>query len=362
MPALAEALVTKLRAMGDRLSEIDRLLASPEIAKDARKIRELGRERRGLVRPVELFREWEKIGAELREAQELVDDPDADEELRNLAESEIRDLREREEVLARKIQEALVLEDSDHTRDVIVEIRAGTGGEEAALFAADLFEMYNLYAQRKGWKVEILSENKTDLGGFKEIVFSVRGENVYRYLRFESGTHRVQRVPRTEAGGRIHTSAATVAVLPEVEDVEIDLKDEDLKIETFCASGPGGQHVNKTSSAVRITHIPTGTVVSCQDEKSQHRNKSRALTVLKTRLYQARKQEQEQEIASRRREQIGSGDRAEKIRTYNFPQSRVTDHRAGISKYNLEEILHGSLDEIIEPLMEWDKEQRLKNL
>ena len=236
------------------------------------------------------------------------------------------------------------------------------GGEEAALFAADLFRMYSAYAERKGWKVEILDSHKTDLGGFKEIVFSVQGDNVYKYLRFESGTHRVQRVPKTEAGGRIHTSAATVAILPEVEEVEVDIREDDLKIETFRASGPGGQHVNKTASAVRITHLPTGLVVSCQDEKSQHRNREKALRVLRSRLYQKMQEEKERELAQKRRSQIGTGDRSEKIRTYNFPQNRVTDHRAGVTIYNLEEILHGGLDELIEPIMAWDRERKLQNV
>ena len=230
------------------------------------------------------------------------------------------------------------------------------------MFAADLFRMYSAYAERKGWKVEILDSHKTDLGGFKEIVFSVQGDNVYKYLRFESGTHRVQRVPKTEAGGRIHTSAATVAILPEVEEVEVDIREDDLKIETFRASGPGGQHVNKTASAVRITHLPTGLVVSCQDEKSQHRNREKALRVLRSRLYQKMQEEKERELAQKRRSQIGTGDRSEKIRTYNFPQNRVTDHRAGVTIYNLEEILHGGLDELIEPIMAWDRERKLQNV
>jgi len=348
--------------MEARLGEIDRAMADPQTARDPSRMRALGKERGGLIKPVESFQKWRKVAEQLREVRELLEDPQADRELKELAASEEAELSRREEELARELQEALLLEEPDQTRDVIVEIRAGAGGEEAALFAADLFRMYSTYAERKGWKVEILDAHKTDLGGFKEIIFSVQGTDVYKYLRFESGTHRVQRVPITEAGGRIHTSTATVAILPEVEEVEVELREDDLRIETFRASGPGGQHVNKTASAVRITHLPTGLVVSCQDEKSQHRNKDRALRVLRSRLYQQMREEQEREIAQKRRSQIGTGDRSEKIRTYNFPQNRVTDHRAGITKYNLEEILHGSLDELIKPLLAWDRERRLQGV
>ncbi len=362
MATLPDSLALKLRNMAERLAEIDRLLASPDVARDPARIRSLGKERGSLTEPVGMFDSWQHVATELAEAEELAEDAAADSELRELAQSELPDLRKREQELAQRLQERLILQEPDQSRDVIVEIRAGTGGEEAALFAADLFKMYTLYAEQKGWKVEIIEENKTDLRGYKEVVFSVQGDNVYRHLRFESGTHRVQRIPVTEAGGRIHTSAATVAVLPEVEEVEINLKDDDLKIETFRASGPGGQHVNKTASAVRITHVPSGEVVSCQDEKSQHRNKNRALRVLRSRLYTRSRQAQHDAIAKERREQVGSGDRSEKIRTYNFPQSRITDHRAGFSCYNLTEVLEGDLHGVVEQLLAWDKQERLKSL
>ena len=362
MPTLPDSLVAKLRTMAGRLEEIDGLLATPEIASNPSQIRSLSKERGGFVHPVDVFTTWSTVARELAEAEEMIADEQGDREIKEMAESERDKLTEREAALAQQLQEILVLEEPDETRDVLIEIRAGTGGGEAALFAGDLYRMYTLYAEEKGWKVEVISENRTDLGGVKEAVLSIQGDNVYRFLRLESGTHRVQRIPVTEAGGRIHTSAATIAVLPEVEDVEIVVKDDELKIDTFCASGPGGQHVNKTASAVRITHLPTGTVVSCQDEKSQHRNKNRALRVLRSRLYKIRKEEQDQAIAAERRGQIGKGDRSEKIRTYNFPQSRVTDHRAGISKFNLQEILQGKLEDVIEPLLVWDKQEKLKNL
>ena len=362
MQTLPESLAAKLELTAKRLAEIDSLLASPEVANDAGKVRVLIKERGGLTEPAAAYSRWNDVHRRLAEAEELAAGSEADPELRELAQSEVKELAEEEQKLAHEIQEALLMDDSDRTRDVIVEVRAGTGGEEAALFAGDLFRMYNLYAQEKGWKVELIDMNKTDLGGMREIIFSVRGKDVYRVLKFESGGHRVQRVPVTEASGRIHTSAATVAVLPEVEEVEVEIKPEDLRIDKFCASGPGGQHVNKTESAIRITHLPTGIVVSCQDEKSQHRNKDRAMRVLRSRLYDMQKRQQEEAIAKNRREQIGSGDRGDRIRTYNWPQNRITDHRIGLSVHQLQAVLDGKLDLIVEPLLAWDREERLKKL
>ncbi len=361
MTTLPPELVNKLNIMKERIEEIDSLLVQPEVASNSGRVRALVKERGSLAPSVDIFREWEKVSQSLTETDEILQE-ETDAELKDLAESELPELKEREGALSMQLQEKLVLDEPDQARDVIVEIRAGTGGEEAALFAADLFRMYAIYAEEKGWKLEILEESKTNLGGLKEIVFSIQGDQVYKHLRFESGGHRVQRIPVTETGGRIHTSAATVAVLPEVEEVEVDIKDEDLKLETFCASGPGGQHVNKTSSAVRITHEPTGIVVSCQDEKSQHRNKTRAMRVLRSRLYEIQKHEQEEAIAKERRDQIGSGDRSQRIRTYNFPQNRITDHRANISIYSLQEVLEGKFDDLSEKLLEWDREEKLKHL
>lgn len=362
MSTLPEGLASKLAGMADRIQEIDSLLSTPEVAGNSSQVRVLVRERAGLTGPMEKFQSWRQISESLTEARELVADDEADPELKELAQGELDELTEQEVALAQALQEMLLLEAPDQNRDVIVEIRAGTGGDEAALFASDLFRMYVIFAEEKGWKIEIIAESKTDLGGFKEIVFSMQGDSVYRVMQFESGGHRVQRIPVTETGGRIHTSAATVAVLPEVEDVEVDIRDEDIKLDTFCASGPGGQHVNKTASAVRITHLPTGIVVSCQDEKSQHRNKNRAMRVLRSRLYEIQKQEQAQAIAQERKSQIGSGDRSQRIRTYNFPQNRITDHRAGFSLYNLQEVLEGKFEDVAKPLLDWDREQKLKNL
>jgi len=362
MSTLPEGLVSKLQSMDDRMNEVDKLLSDPEVVTNSMRVRSLVKERGGVAQPVDLFREWREIDKALSEAEELAGSEESDLELKELAKSEIPELEEQEKRLSQKLQEKLILEEPDQSRDVIIEIRAGTGGEEAALFASVLFRMYNFFTEERGWTIEILAESKTNLGGFKEIVFSIQGDYVYRFLRFESGGHRVQRIPVTETGGRIHTSAATVAVLPEVEEVEVEIKDEDIKFETFCASGPGGQHVNKTNSAVRITHIPTGVVVSCQDEKSQHRNKHRAMRVLRSRIYDIEKQKQEQSIAKERRSQIGSGDRSQRIRTYNFPQNRLTDHRAGFSLHNLQDILEGKFEDVVIPLLEWDKQEKLKNL
>jgi peptide chain release factor 1 len=344
------------------LAEVDAFLASPEVASDSGRVRALVKERRALLEPAAIYARWSDVDRRLVEAEELVAGSDADPELREMARSELTELVESEKRLALEIQELLLLDDADRSRDVIVELRAGTGGEEAALFAGDLFRMYTLYAQEKGWKVELIEMSKTDRGGMREVIFSVRGKDVYHVFKFESGGHRVQRVPVTEASGRIHTSAATVAVLPEVEDVEVEIKTEDLRIDKFCASGPGGQHVNKTESAIRITHLPTGVVVSCQDEKSQHRNKDRAMRVLRSRLYDMQKRQQEEAVAKNRREQIGSGDRTDRIRTYNWPQNRITDHRIGLSVHQLQAVLDGKLELLIDPLLEWDKQERMKKL
>jgi len=287
---------------------------------------------------------------------------DEDEDLASLAREELPELRKRLAALEAELEERLLLGDEDSGRNCIVEIRAGTGGEEAAIFAGDLFRMYSRYAERRGWKLEVLEAHPSGRDGFKEIIFSLQGEDVYRRMRYEGGGHRVQRVPVTESQGRIHTSAATVAVLPEADEVDVAINPADLRIDTYAASGPGGQHVNRTMSAVRITHIPTGIVVACQDERSQHKNKARALRILRSRLYEAEKRKQEQERSKTRREMIGSGDRSDRIRTYNFPQNRVTDHRAEITLYSLDRIMEGELDELLDALVEFDKRRRLEQL
>jgi peptide chain release factor 1 len=279
-----------------------------------------------------------------------------------MAEEELENLEARKESLEREIKILLLPRDPNDEKNVIMEIRAGTGGEEAALFGADLLKMYLRYAERMGWKTEFLSSNITDLGGVKEVVVSIQGKGAYSRLKFESGVHRVQRVPETESGGRIHTSAATVAVLPEAEEVDVEIKPEDIRIDVFCSSGPGGQSVNTTQSAVRITHLPTGIVVSCQDEKSQHKNKDKALKVLRARLLDKAQREQQDKMASTRKSMVGSGDRSERIRTYNFPQNRVTDHRINLTLYKLEQFLEGDIDEMIEALISTDQADRLKQV
>jgi peptide chain release factor 1 len=285
---------------------------------------------------------------------------ETDEEFRFLLETEIDELEIKTEKLEQKVKVLLLPTDPNDEKSVIMEIRAGTGGEEAALFAGTLFRMYSRYSEEQGWKIDIMDSNFTELGGIKEIIFVVDGQGAYSKLKYESGVHRVQRIPSTESGGRIHTSAATVAVLPEAEEVEVDIKDNDLKIDVYCASGPGGQCVNTTQSAVRITHLPTGLVVTCQDEKSQHKNKAQALRVLRSRLKEIMEEEKNQETAGTRKSQVGTGDRSERIRTYNFPQNRITDHRVGLTLHRLDMVLLGDLDEIIDNLVTTDQAERLK--
>lgn len=332
-----------------------------EAAGDPKKYAQLAREHRRLERIVKTYDEYLRLESDLQEHREIIaesDDPD----LLQIAREEIEPLEESRDALAREIKMMLIPPDPHDHRNIIVEIRAGTGGEEAGLFAADLLRMYQHYAEIRGWKLETLSSNPSELGGFKEVIFSLSGDGVYSRLKFESGVHRVQRVPVTEASGRIHTSAASVAILPEAEDVEMKIDNADLKIDVFRSSGPGGQSVNTTDSAVRINHIPTGIVVTCQDEKSQHKNKARALKVLRARLYDIALKEQEQKEAAMRRRMVGSGDRSAKIRTYNFPQGRVTDHRIKLTLYRLNEILSGDLEELIEKLRIADQAEQLAQI
>jgi peptide chain release factor 1 len=353
-----ERLREKVRAAIECRAELGRQLASPEVIADPERLRELGREHAGLERIAELGDELLKLDDQLQQARELVESAE-DGELRELAQSEVHELEARIEQLEAEARELLAPRDPLDDRAAVIEIRAGTGGDEAGLFAADLFRMYTRYAEGRGWKAEVLSTSEGTLGGLKEVVFLVRGRNAYGTLRYESGVHRVQRVPETESQGRIHTSAATVAVLPEAEDVDLKIDPEDLKIDVFRSSGPGGQSVNTTDSAVRITHIPTGLVVTCQDEKSQHKNKARALRVLRSRLLDREIAQQEAERAQERRQQVGTGDRSAKIRTYNFPQSRVTDHRIGLTLHRLPEILDGDLDDLLRELRMARREERL---
>ena len=349
----------KLEHLKARYEELQEQIADPEVHKDPKRYKELMQEHAHLSEVVAAYDEYRENQEALAETRELVEQEN-DSDMKAMAKEELEKLEEQETQLESKLKLLLVPKDPLDGKDTIVEIRAGTGGDEASLFAADLYRMYSRYAERRNWKIEVMDQSPTEVGGFKEIVFSVAGKNVYGTLKYESGVHRVQRVPTTESGGRIHTSAVTVAVLPEAEDTDIQLSNEDLRIDVFRSSGPGGQSVNTTDSAVRVTHIPTGTVVSCQDEKSQHKNKAKALRVLKARLYEAEEQRKRQERASERKNQIGSGDRSERIRTYNFPQNRVTDHRINLTLYKLDHVMQGDLDEAIESLKLTDREESLK--
>ena len=355
---LPEALREALAARVARFHELERQLADPEVAADPRRWQPLAQERGDLEPLVEAYRRWQAAAADLDAARALLrESAGADEHAYLAAEVErLEDLRER---LEQELRRLLLPRDPRDERDVIMEIRAGTGGEEAALFAADLFRMYQRYAERQGWRTEVMSSTESDLGGFKEVIFAVSGRGAYSRLKHESGVHRVQRVPVTESGGRIHTSTATVAVLPEAEEVEVEIDPDDLEIDTFAASGPGGQHVNKTESAVRITHKPTGIVVTCQDERSQHKNRARAMKILRARLLDYYTRRQQQELSEQRRVQVGTGERSEKIRTYNFRENRVTDHRIGLTLYRLQEIMDGDLDELIDALAAREEAARL---
>jgi peptide chain release factor 1 len=338
----------RLEEVVDRYREVEGLLSDPKAVANQEKFRSLTREHAELSEIVETYGSYRKVCDDLEGNRALL--RDGDPELREMAWQEIPELESRQEELTRQLTLLLLPKDPNDEKNIILEIRAGTGGEEAALFAADLFRMYSRYAEGKNWRVEIMSASESDAGGLKEIIALVSGQRVYSRLKFESGTHRVQRVPETEAQGRIHTSACTVAVLPEAEDVDLDIDPSDLRIDVYRASGAGGQHVNKTESAVRITHIPTGVVVACQDEKSQHKNKAKALKVLKSRILDSMMAEQAAKTAADRKSQVGSGDRSERIRTYNFPQGRCTDHRIGLTLYRLESIMQGDIDEIVDAL------------
>ncbi len=338
----------KLEEVVDRFREIEGLLSDPKLVANQEKFRALTREHADLAELVGVYGEFRKVLEDIEGNRELL--RDADPEMRELAKAELPQLESHREELDQRLKVLLLPKDPRDARNVILEIRAGTGGEEASLFAADLFRMYSRYADRQHWRVELMSASESDSGGFKEVIALVSGDRVFSRLKFESGTHRVQRVPATEAQGRIHTSACTVAVLPEADDVELEIDPTDLRIDVYRASGAGGQHVNKTESAVRITHLPTGTVVACQDEKSQHKNKAKAMKVLRSRILDTMEAAQAAQQAADRKSQVGSGDRSERIRTYNFPQGRCTDHRIGLTLYRLEAIMEGDLDEIIESL------------
>lgn len=341
----------KLSVIEERYEELSRKVSDPEIIADSANFAKLCKEQSDIAPIVEKYREYKAAKQTIADGEEILADADMDKEMKELAEEEIKESKEKIESLSKELKILLLPKDPNDDKSVIVEIRGGAGGDEAALFAGDLFRMFTMYAESNRWKTEILSSNPTDIGGYKEISFSIEGQGAYSKLKFESGVHRVQRIPSTESGGRIHTSTVTVAVLPEVEEVEVNIDANDLRIDVFRAGGPGGQCVNTTDSAVRITHIPTGLVVSCQDEKSQHKNKDKAMKILRSRLYDLVQQEQHDKIASERKSQVGTGDRSERIRTYNFPQGRVTDHRIGLTLHKLDAILNGDMDELISALI-----------
>lgn len=350
----------KLQGIEDKLEKINSSLCDPEVVSNQEEYKKLMREAKTLTPIVEKFREYKNANSDLTEAKEMLADSSLDKEFRDMASEEATKAQKKTEELKEELKVLLLPKDPNDYKNVIVEIRGGAGGEEAALFAGSLFRMYSMYAERKGWKTEIMNENPTELGGYKEISFMIEGEGAYSRLKFESGVHRVQRVPETESQGRVHTSTVTVAVLPEAEEVEFTLDPADLQIDVFRSSGAGGQKVNKTSSAIRVTYLPTGMVVECQDERSQYKNKDKALKVLRSRLLEEKTAKQNAEIAGERRSQVGTGDRSERIRTYNFPQGRVSDHRIGLTLYKIEAIMNGDLDEIIDALVTADTAEKLK--
>ncbi|MGD0622961.1 MAG: peptide chain release factor 1 [Thermacetogeniaceae bacterium] len=349
----------KLEDLEARYRDLEQQLSDPATLANLDEWRKIAKNHAGFTELVNAFRDYKRTGTEIENTREMLREK-LDNDLREMAETELADLLEKQQQLEESLKIMLLPKDPRDDKNVIVEIRGGTGGEEAALFAGDLFRMYSRYAERQGWKTEVLSAHPTDMGGFKEIVFQVNGSAVYSKLKYESGVHRVQRIPVTESGGRIHTSAATVAVLPEAEEVDVQIDPSEIRIDIFCSSGPGGQSVNTTQSAVRITHLPTGMVVSCQDEKSQHKNKDKALRVLRARLSDRAQQEQHGEISSMRRSMVGSGDRSERIRTYNFPQGRMTDHRIGLTLYRLLAILEGDLGGTVDALIAAERAEQLR--
>jgi len=355
-------MLKKLDAVVEKYDELTRLLSDPAVAANHQQYQKYSKERSDIEDVVNHYRAYEDILKQIREAEEITEDKKSDPELRAMAETELKELLPRSEQMGQELRLMLVPKDIRDEKNIFIEIRAGAGGDEAGLFAAELFRMYSRYAEKKRWKVTLLDMSTTGVGGVKEVIAQIQGKGVFSRLKYESGVHRVQRVPATEASGRIHTSTVTVAVLPEADDVDVQIEAKDLRIDTYCSSGPGGQSVNTTYSAVRITHIPTGEVVACQDERSQLKNREKAMKILRSRLLEREREKQEADTAQDRKSQVGTGERSEKIRTYNFPQSRVTDHRIGLSLYRLESVLDGDLDEFIDALTAAANAERLKNL
>lgn len=352
-------MLDKLKSVEEKFEDINAQLCDPDVVSDMEKYRKLMQDVKHLTPIVEKYREYKKVVADLEEAKMLLDEGGLDKDFREMVFEQLEDSKAQVEVIGEELKILLLPRDPNDDRNVIIEIRGGAGGEESALFANSLFRMYSMYAEARGWKPEILSSNPTELGGFKEVSFMISGDGAYSRFKFESGVHRVQRIPVTESNGKIQTSTVTVAVLPEADEVDVDINPTDLQIDTFRSSGAGGQHINKTESAIRITHLPTGTVVECQDERSQHKNKDKAMKILRSRILEMEIEKQASEIAGERRLQVGTGDRSERIRTYNFPQGRVTDHRIGLTLYKIEAIVNGALDELIDALITADTADRL---
>ena len=349
-------MLEKLKAIEERFIELENRMAQPEVYSDVNAYAKLAKDQKELAPVVEAYRLYKKSDSNAKEAKALLSDP----EMKEMAQEELEEAKEGMENTLEQLKILLLPKDPNDDKNVIVEIRGGAGGDEAALFANSLYRMYSMYAESKRWKTEIANINETEIGGIKEVSFIIEGEGAYSRLKFESGVHRVQRVPETETAGRIHTSTVTVAVLPEMDEVDFEINPADLQIDTYRSSGAGGQHVNKTESAIRITHLPTGTVVECQDERSQHKNRERAMKILASRLYEAEQAKRNAELAAERKSQVGTGDRSERIRTYNFPQGRVTDHRIGLTLYKIEQIMNGDIDEIIDALITADQAEKMK--
>ncbi len=343
-------MLDRLQAVEDRYERLNELLSDPDIISDSKKLREYSKEQSDIQETVDVYRQYKNVYEELQDAKAMLKE-ETDADMREMVKEEVSELETSEKDLAERLKILLIPKDPNDDKNVIVEIRGAAGGDEAALFAGDLYRMYSRYAEAQGWKTEIIEANYTEIGGFKEVIFMINGNGAYSKLKFENGAHRVQRVPETESGGRIHTSTATVAVLPEAEEVEIEINEKDIRVDTFASSGAGGQSVNTTMSAVRLTHIPTGTVVSCQDERSQIKNKEKAMKVLRARIYDKLQREVQSEYDQNRKQAVGTGDRSERIRTYNFPQNRVTDHRIGLTIQKLDQILQGKLDDVIDALI-----------
>jgi peptide chain release factor 1 len=351
----------RLQAVEDRYEKLNELLSDPEIVNDPKKLREYSKEQSDIQETVEVYRQYKDVTQQFKDAKAMLDEK-LDADMREMVKEEVSELEEQIEPLEEKLKFLLIPKDPNDDKNVIMEVRGAAGGDEAALFAGDLYRMYSRYAETQGWKIEIMESNSTGVGGYKEIIFMINGSGAYSKMKYENGAHRVQRVPETESGGRIHTSTATVACLPEAEEVEVDIHEKDIRVDTFASSGPGGQSVNTTMSAVRLTHVPTGVVVSCQDEKSQIKNKEKAMKVLRARIYDKFQREAQAEYDANRKSAVGTGDRSERIRTYNFPQNRVTDHRIGLTIQKLDQILEGKMDDVINALILEDQSKKLERM